>query len=129
MLYIIAKHITMKTKLFLTILLAGIINVATYAARYTPSTQQQENTYWKAIQYYQEEDFYSSLLLFKNLLDEDPENVELNYYTGMCYYNLDKPKLAKWHFSYAASDNCCRIKILLLARDNGNDNNLLSYNQ
>ncbi len=119
----------MKAKLILIILLAGILNVASFAADPGPLTHDQETIYWKAITYYQEENYYESLLLFQNLLDVNPENVELNYYTGMCYYHLNKPNLAKWHFSIAANDNCCRLKIIILAKDNENENNLLSYNQ
>jgi len=84
MLYKIAKYITMKTKLLLILLLAGIMNVAAFAADPGPLTHDQETIYWKAIKYYQEENYYESLLLFQNLLDANPENVELNYYTGMC---------------------------------------------
>jgi hypothetical protein len=119
----------MKAKLIFIIILSVIINIASFATDPGPLTPEQESLYWKAVKLYQEEDYYSSLLLFQHLLDVNPENVDLNYYAGMCYYNLDKPKLAKWHFSFAANDNCCRIKILLLARDNGNENNLLTYNQ
>lgn len=119
----------MKTKLTLSLLFAVLVNIAVSAADPGPLTPTQETIYWKAITYYQEEDYYSSLLLFQSLLDINPENVELNYYAGMCYYNLNKPNLAKWHFSIASNDNCCRLKILLLARDNGSEKNLLSYNQ
>ena len=129
MLYIRVKYITMKAKLIFIILLSLIINVATFAADPGPLTHEQETIYWKAVTLYQEEDYYASLLLFQSLLDVNTENVELNYYAGMCYYNLDKPKLAKWHFSFAANDNCCRIKIKLLAHDNENEGDLLSYNQ
>lgn len=119
----------MKTKLTLTLLLAVVLNVTTFAADPGPLTPTQESIYWKAIAYYQEEDYFASLLLFQNLLDLNPENVELNYHTGMCYYNLNKPNLAKWYFSIASNDNCCRLKIMLLAKDNGSEKNLLSYNQ
>jgi len=119
----------MKTKIFLILLLAVLINVATSAADPGPLTHDQETIYWNAIKNYQEENYYESLLLFQNLLDANPENVELNYYAGMCYYNLNKPNLAKWHFSIASSDNSCRLKIIILAKENENENNLLSYNQ
>lgn len=129
MLYTKAKYITMKAKFILTILLAGVIQIAVSAANPGTLTQEQESTYWKAINLYQNEDYYASLLLFHHILDVNPENVELNYYVGMCYYNLGKPKLARWHFSIAAADNCCRMKIILLEHDNESDDNLLSYNQ
>lgn len=129
MLYIIETFITMKIKLLFILLFATIVNVATFASDPGPMTKSQEDTYWKAIKYFQEEDFQVSLLLFQNLLDSNPENVELNYYAGMCYYNLNKPKLAKWHFSFAINDNCCRLKIILLARDSGTEKDLVSYNQ
>lgn len=119
----------MKTKLTFIILLTAILNVTSFASDPGPLTQSQEAVYWKAIRLYQEEDYPMALLLFQNLLDSSAENVELNYYVGMCYYNLNKPKLAKWHFSFAVTDNCCRLKILLLARDSGTEKDLISYNQ
>ena len=119
----------MKAKIFITALLACIINVVALASDPGPMTKDIENTYWTAVKYFQEEDYNKALLNFQHVLDTNPENVELNYYVGMCYYYLNKPKLAKWHFSIAADDNNCRLKIMLLARDNDIENIPLSYNQ
>jgi hypothetical protein len=119
----------MNTKHIFIFLLATVLNVATFASDPGPLTQSQETIYWKAVRHFQEEDYQMALLLFQNLLDSNAENIELNYYAGMCYYNLNKLKLAKWHFSFAASDNCTRLKIILLARDSGKEKDLISYNQ
>jgi len=129
MLYIRETSITMKAKLFFLLLFAITFNTALFASNPVPLSKSQDTTYWKAIKYYQDEEFNSSLLLFKSLLDSKPEDAEINYYVGMCYYNLDKPKLAKLHFSIAVNDNICRLKIILLTRDSNTEGDLISYNQ
>ncbi|HEY4785333.1 MAG TPA: hypothetical protein VIH57_04765 [Bacteroidales bacterium] len=117
----------MKAHLYLILFFVCMINANVSAAE--PKNPEIENIYWKAVKYYQEEEYHAALLLFQHALSVNPENVELNYYVGMCYYNLNKPKLAKWYFSFAINDNCCRLKILLLARDSGSEDDLISYNQ
>jgi hypothetical protein len=122
----------MKTKLLLFfVLFTSYVILPSVASSPDSLKKQQENTYWKAVKYFQDEDYSQAVHLFEYLLDTTTDSIELNYYVGMCYYKLNKPKLAKWHFSIASNDNCCRLKIMLLTRldteEENDDSELLSY--
>jgi thioredoxin-like negative regulator of GroEL len=109
----------MKTKIFLILLFTVLFKssvMAEYDSQFIGSNQQEN--YWKAMKLFETEDFSKALLYFQNLLDQNSENYELNYYVGMCYHKLDKSKLAKVYFTIAAEDNICLMKIRLLAQNN-----------
>jgi hypothetical protein len=112
----------MKKNLILLFMSAGIANVTVFASKGRISEKQKEDIYWKALKYYQEENYANAVTMFQYLLDQDSENPDINYYAGMCFLNLNKPKLARWHFSKAMSDNFCRMKIALLTRVKGDAN-------
>jgi hypothetical protein len=117
----------MKAKLILILLLTSMVKMVIAETPGTP-VNEQDGIYWKAMTYYQEENYPQALLLFQHLLLKNPENIEINYYTGMCYFNLNRPRIAKWHLSIAAVDNCCRLKILVLTRSDHEDSDFVSYN-
>jgi hypothetical protein len=113
----------MSTRLVFIIIFAGFVNVTMFAASSHSLTKEQENVYWKALRYYQEENYTKSLLIFEYLADQIPENDEFNYYVGMCFFHLNRPKLAKWYFAKVSEDNYSQLKILLLTRIQGYANN------
>ncbi len=117
----------MKKKLILLIMSAGIPNVTVFAPKGQISAKNKEDIYWKALKYYQDEDYAKAILMFKYLLDQDSENPDINYYAGMCFLNLNKPKLARLHFSKAMADNFCRMKIALLTRIKGDANLCIDF--
>lgn len=109
----------MKTKIFLLLIFIGFVNISMLASKGHSQTKEQEDVYWKAIKYYQVENYAKAVLMFEYLLDMDSENGELNYYTGMCFLNLNKPKLAKWYFSKASEDSYSRLKVLYFTKIQG----------
>jgi len=118
----------MQLKLIFILLFATLVNIAVMATSPAAPENGQDNIYWKAMTYYQEENYPQALLLFQHLLLKEPECTEINYYTGMCYFKLNRPKIAKWYLSIAAVDNCCRLKILVLTRSDIENSDYISYN-
>jgi tetratricopeptide (TPR) repeat protein len=117
----------MKKQLILLTMSAGIANVTVFASKGQITEKEQEDVYWKGLKYYQEEDYAKAVLMFQYLLNQDSGNADINYYTGICFLNLNKPKLARWHFSKAMADNFCRMKILLLPRVKGDANLCIDF--
>lgn len=114
-----SKKTTMKTKIIFTLFFIVLFkgSVMAEASDQVIKKNLQEN-YWKAVKLFEAEDYSKSLLYFQNLLDQNSENYELNYYVGMCYHKLDKSKLANVYFKIAADDSVCLIKIRVLAQNN-----------
>jgi tetratricopeptide (TPR) repeat protein len=106
----------MKTKFILLIFLTGFLTITIQASDGQFKTKTQEDIYWKAVGYFQYENYAKAVLLFEYLLDLNPENTDLNFYTGMCFFNLNKPKIANWYFTKLADDNFYRLKIKLLTK-------------
>lgn len=106
----------MKKRFILLIFLATFLNITMFAAKGQFQNKEQENIYWKALRYYQEENYAKAVLLFEHILDKDSGNAEVNFYTGMCFFNLNKPKIANWYFAKVADDVNYRLKINLLTR-------------
>ena len=105
----------MKTKFILLIFFTGFLNVTMFASK-GQLLKEQENIYWKAVRYFQDENYAKAVLLFEYILDNDTENADVNFYTGMCFFNLNKPKIANWYFTKLSDDNYYRLKIKLLTR-------------
>jgi len=105
----------MKTKFILLVFFACFAPMTILSAKGL-QTKEQENVYWKAVRYFQEENYAKAVLMFEYLLDIDSDNTEITFYTGMCFFNLNKPKIAKWYFAKVADDNYYRLQIKLLTR-------------
>jgi|ERR1035437_2608026 thioredoxin-like negative regulator of GroEL len=106
----------MKTKFILLIFFTGFLNVTMFASKGQLQNKEQETVYWKAVRYFQDENYAKAVLLFEYILDNDSDNANVNFYTGMCFFNLNKPKIANWYFTKVADDNYYRLKIKLLTR-------------
>jgi thioredoxin-like negative regulator of GroEL len=104
----------MKKIFILLIFFTGFFNVTMFASKGQLQNKEQDNIYWKAVRYFQEENYAKAVLLFEYILDKDSENANVNFYTGMCFFNLNKPKIANWYFTKVADDNYYRLKIKLL---------------
>ena len=76
-----------------------------------------QNIYWKAIKLYSDENYSQAILYFDHLLVTDKYNYEYNYYTGMCFYYLNKPKLARFYFSNILEDTAYRLKVIYYTRN------------
>lgn len=75
-----------------------------------------QDIYWKAVKLYNTEDYAKALLYFNYIHDEDSENYEYNYYIGLCYFQMNQMKLAKYYFRNVTDDNVYKIKIMLITR-------------
>lgn len=129
-----SANLSIATKKFLVAVYAKVIIIALFVFCLNSSTmaaagqiisKAQEEVYWKAVKLYDSEDYSKALTQFQNLLEQNKENYELNYYAGMCYHNLHKPKIAETYFLVAADDNMLRLKIRMFTR---NSIDLYSYN-
>lgn len=109
------KHSIMKN-LLLIISLFVCVNLNITAN--SPKNASTEDVYWKAVKLFSEENYAKALLYFNHALEQNPTDSELNYYVGMCFHHLNKPKLASVYLSKAASDRVMKLKIQLMTRDN-----------
>jgi tetratricopeptide (TPR) repeat protein len=75
-----------------------------------------QDLYWKAVKLYNEENYAKALLYFNSILDQDSENYEYNYYVGLCYFQMNQKKLAKYYFRNVTDDNVYKMKITLVTR-------------
>jgi len=117
-------------KIFILIVLA--VNI--FTAKCNPTTDAEENVnlnnlYWDAVKLYKSEDYALALRYFSFLNDQDADNYDYNYYTGMCYFHLNKPKLAKFYFNQLADNSVYTLKVKILSRleDNLGVENLEGY--
>lgn len=106
------------------ILVAGLsLSLFTKANNVLP--QELPSTYWKALEYFQEENYAKSAQLFQALLKTDSTNVDFNFYTGMCLFRLKDLKNAKIYFVVATKDDFCRLKVRVFLRMEGMDDSFL----
>lgn len=69
--------------------------------------------YWKAKSTFTEANYKESLLLFSYLLDQNPDDTELNAYVGLCYKYLCKEKVANFYLEKVKSDHSMFIRLIL----------------
>ncbi len=105
----------MKKISTLLVLAVFAINVS---ASNTEAAKEKEiqDLYWKAVKFYNEEDYSKALMYFNYVLDQDSENYEYNYYVGLCYFQMNRIKLAKYYFRNISDDNLYKMKIMLVTR-------------
>lgn len=99
--------------LFALAIFATHINASNIDA---PKEIALQDLYWKAVKLYNEENYAKALLYFNSILDQDPQNYEYNYYIGLCYFQINQKRLAKYYFRNVADDNVYKLKITLVTR-------------
>lgn len=109
----------MKINVFVALvftILLGISPAVVKAGEPAPLVKQDK--YWKAIKLFDSEEYSQALLYFRDILEKDSANCELNYYVGMCYHKLEKAHLAAMYFKVAAQESIYLLKIRVLAQYN-----------
>jgi energy-coupling factor transporter transmembrane protein EcfT len=114
--YMLKKKYSIMKSLLLIISLFVCVSMSIIAN--TTNSRTTEDIYWKAVKLYSEENYTKALLYFKHALDQNPTDSELNYYVGMCFHHLNKPKLASAYLSKAAGDRLMKLKIQLMTKNN-----------
>ena len=108
----------MKTiKIILLIgIIAGFTNSATalensineITEKYSDSSyltkKELKREYFQGTYYMYNEKFSQALHVFSKLLKNDPENSNLSFYVGMCYYNLEKYNTSKKYLEDAVKN-------------------------
>ncbi|MCK4700446.1 MAG: hypothetical protein KAT38_08925 [Bacteroidales bacterium] len=103
-----------------TILLVGIIagftNTAIAQEKNSPKETDQysdssyltkkelKREYFQGTCYIYNEKYSQALHVFSKLLNNDPENSNLSFYVGMCYYKLEKYNISKKYLEDAAKN-------------------------
>lgn len=107
-------------KIIKTILLIGIIagftNNATalenfingITEKYSDSSyltkKELKREYFQGTYYIYNEKYSQALHVFSKLLKNDPENSNLSFYVGICYYNLEKYNISKKYLEDAVKN-------------------------
>ncbi len=88
-------HITSKNKKTISITLQAIIATLTIIIVYNPILSAQGKSgemFYIADDYIDNENFTGAINLYQRMLDEDPNNAELNFKLGFCYLNTAHEK-------------------------------------
>lgn len=106
------KHQTMKKLIF--VLVAVFLFASGIEAKSgNGSNDYNSKIYWKAKLTFTEANYKESLLLFTYLLDQNPDDTELNAYVGLCYKYLYKEKVANFYLEKVKSDHSMFIRLIL----------------
>jgi hypothetical protein len=111
----------MKKIFVLVALLSNVILSNAGNTEKSLSENNAENMYWHAVNLYNDQKFSKAVLYFTFLMENSSENPEYCYYTGMCYYHLNKPKIAKYFFNQVEDNNAYVLKIKFLSRIENRD--------
>lgn len=109
----------MKTiKIILLIgIIAGFTNTATaqeknsskimsdiYIKNSFLTKKELKSEYFQGTYYLYNEKYSQALHVFSKLLKNDPENSNLSFYVGICYYNLEKYNISKKYLEDAVKN-------------------------
>lgn len=101
----------MKNLILFTTTLFLFIN--TYGKPLPGREDYNSKVYWKAKITFEDADFKKSLLFFNYLLDQDPDNAELNIYVGLCYKRLSKEKIANYYLEKVPAGSSMMLKFMV----------------
>jgi hypothetical protein len=110
-------HLTMKKFILTHMLIFAALNMYAKPNENKISDNKKQEIYWKAVTLYSDENYTQALLYFNHLLIDDPKNDEFNYYLGMCYYYLDKPKLATYYFNFIVDNPIYKYRFIYTTHD------------
>lgn len=69
-----------------------------------------KKNYFLATYYFYNDDFGEALPVFQKLLKNDPENSNLRYYIGVCYYHTNNYNASKEHLTIASENTSEKYK-------------------
>ena len=107
---------TLKTILLIGII-AGFTNTATaiekkstkettekYSENSCLTKKELKREYFQGTYYMYNEKYSQALQVFSKLLKNDPENSNLTFYVGICYYHLEKYDISKTYLEDAVKN-------------------------
>jgi tetratricopeptide (TPR) repeat protein len=104
------------------ILIAGLLLQGTVIKAGVPPASIKKNclsateqvTFDKAEAFFMNGDYQEALDLFLPLVEKRSDDEDLNFFTGMCLYYLEKPTLADPYLDKAALNRSLKVRILFL---------------
>jgi hypothetical protein len=108
-----AHHILLITGLLLqvTVIRAGDPPASLKKSSFS-STEQ--TSFEIAESYFMDGDYQKALDIFLPMIENKPEDEDLNYFTGMCFYYLEKSTLADPYLDKASLNRSLKIRIHFL---------------
>jgi tetratricopeptide (TPR) repeat protein len=92
---------------------AGGVNTSLKARAYSA---EEQKTYDKAEKNFAYEEFQEALSSFLSLADQNPDDLDLNFHVGMCYFYLHDETKAAPYLEKASIDRALQVRILFLKK-------------